>query len=285
MRAINYLLLFMFVFLGFVTIVFIKKPTSIKQFFSRNRLAYLTIDDGPSSNTKAKIDYLVKNNIPAILFYAGQHLEKTPEIAIYAIQKGFIIGNHSYAHQRASDTDFYEVQEGILKTEKIIDALYQKAGVKRQYKVFRFPYGDKDFHTVLQSVTPVNVVKTNYQTFLKNHGFKKLAFENIGYIFCVNQYIHQKDNSDIDVSWAFDSRDYVLCSPVLQERFGLYNLNDLLNRMDENDSENGLGLNNGSSNEIILMHDFDKIAYTFQPIIEKLKSKGFVFALPEKTNS
>ena len=60
---------------------------------------YLTIDDSPSPHTDEMIDYLAENNIPALLFCRGDFLEANPEPILRAIEKGFVIGNHSYAHQ------------------------------------------------------------------------------------------------------------------------------------------------------------------------------------------
>ena len=41
-----------------------------------NKIAYLTIDDCPSEDTKCKLDYLLSKDIPAILFCLGKFLEK-----------------------------------------------------------------------------------------------------------------------------------------------------------------------------------------------------------------
>jgi|ETNmetMinimDraft_33_1059910.scaffolds.fasta_scaffold01907_6 peptidoglycan/xylan/chitin deacetylase (PgdA/CDA1 family) len=51
------------------------------------KIAYLTIDDGPSGDFRKKIDYLDSKNIKAILFCVGKELEKFEDSAIYAIKK------------------------------------------------------------------------------------------------------------------------------------------------------------------------------------------------------
>jgi peptidoglycan/xylan/chitin deacetylase (PgdA/CDA1 family) len=61
--------------------------------------AYLTIDDGPSDYFIEIIEFLEKNNIPAIFFCRGDKLLEKEEEAIYAIKKGFAIGSHSYQHR------------------------------------------------------------------------------------------------------------------------------------------------------------------------------------------
>ena len=57
--------------------------------------AILTIDDAPQNNTKAIVDYLCSKNNKAVFFAIGDLLDKNPENALYAISKGFVIGNHT----------------------------------------------------------------------------------------------------------------------------------------------------------------------------------------------
>jgi len=94
------------------------------------KIAYLTIDDAPSEDMKEKVDFLVSKGIPAIWFCLGDFLEKGSEHAIHAIEKGFIIGNHSYGHPYFSDLPLKQCFEEIQKTDRIIDEIYRKAGVK-----------------------------------------------------------------------------------------------------------------------------------------------------------
>jgi peptidoglycan/xylan/chitin deacetylase (PgdA/CDA1 family) len=269
---------------GSVIIILVKKPVCIFKYFTQ-RVIYLTIDDGPSTDTKNKVDYLVAHNIPAIFFCTGQRMEQYPDTVMYAIQKGFIIGNHLYSHQRASQLGFRATTEEILKTEKIINDLYEKAGVKRPIKVIRFPYCDKgnrtDFFNQPKNTAHEIVVKNTLQLFLKRHGFKQPAFENIAYKY----YKQRKLDLDVDVAWTFDTRDYALRNPQRQQEMKLFSLNDLLKRMDKRNPELCLGLNSTLSNEIVLIHDFDNLTDLFQPLLEKLKSMGFVFALPEMCNT
>ena len=65
--------------------------------------AILTIDDMPQNNTKAIIDYLCSMGIKCVFFTIGELLEKNPEPALYAISKGFVIGNHTYTHAKLNE--------------------------------------------------------------------------------------------------------------------------------------------------------------------------------------
>lgn len=102
---------------------------------------YLTIDDCPSRDFRKKTDFLVDNNIPAILFCTGNQITKElEEDIIIAIKKGFIIGNHSWNHYDFSILSQAEIKEEILKTEEKISILYNQAKIEQEIKYFRFPY-------------------------------------------------------------------------------------------------------------------------------------------------
>ena len=107
--------------------------------------AILTIDDAPSSDFRNKVRYLKKNNITAIFFIIGKVAEKKIDDLVYAIKKGFIIGNHSYSHPSFSDISLKEAEKQIKETDKIIEKAYKKAGIKRQIKVFRFLFFEPCF--------------------------------------------------------------------------------------------------------------------------------------------
>lgn len=105
--------------------------------------AYLTIDDSPSGHTDDLVDFLSARQIPALLFVRGDLLEANPAPITRAIQKGLLIGNHTYSHRRASENSIADTQVDILKCEALIEAAYKSAGVARSHKTFRFSYLDR----------------------------------------------------------------------------------------------------------------------------------------------
>jgi peptidoglycan/xylan/chitin deacetylase (PgdA/CDA1 family) len=68
--------------------------------------AYLTMDDAPSASFKKKVDFLTAKSIPAVFFCLGKLLEERFGEAVYALNRGYIIGNHSYDHPYFSDLTF-----------------------------------------------------------------------------------------------------------------------------------------------------------------------------------
>lgn len=241
------------------------------------KIGYLTIDDSPSIAMKRHIDYLFRHNIPAIWYCRGEFLEKKLSFAAYAIERGFIVGNHSYRHPYFSTISLDAASEEIRKTDLLIDLAYQLAGVPRIGKLFRFPFGDrgagKDFAS---PSTPTQIQHVQHlQELLKKEGFRKAEFAGITY-----PDYQRKSHAYLDASWTYDVKEYATIWENSRRKHGLYVLDDVLKRMDQDRPEEGLGLNDSASNEIILMHDFEETSDFFEPIVERLKAKGLVFRLP-----
>lgn len=242
------------------------------------KIAYLTIDDCPSDGMKRKVDFLLGNEIPAIWFCRGEFLEKRQELVVYAIKNGFVMGNHSYDHPLFSRISLKECFKQIKITDELIETTYEKAGVERPAKVFRFPWGDKGdgfdigkggFFPRKGNADHIEAI----QDLLIKLGYKQPKFKRVNY----DWYSEAGLLDDVDVYLTFDTLDWAL----MNHKFGISGLEDILRRMDEDVPEEGRGLNFAGSNEIILIHDLSETAHVFEPIIEKLLGKELKFELPE----
>ncbi|UCG36645.1 MAG: polysaccharide deacetylase family protein [Candidatus Bathyarchaeota archaeon] len=242
------------------------------------KIAYLTIDDCPSDDMRRKVDFLLRNDIPAIWFCRGEFLEQRPEPIVYAIKNGFVMGNHSYDHSLFSRISLGECSKQIMRTDELIEEAYEKAGIERPAKVFRFPWGDKGggldiekrgFIPRKENADHIEAV----QDLLKKLGYRQPKFKGISY----DWYIEAGFLHDVDVYLTFDTMDWACMNP----RFGISGLEDILKRMDEDVPEDGRGLNFAGSNEIILIHDLSETSQLFEPIIERLVGKGLRFSLAE----
>ena len=157
------------------------------------KTSYLTVDDIPTKYTPDVIDFLVSRNIKPIMFCWGERVKNYRKEAIYALKKGAILQNHTYSHPFFSELSFEEIKQEILKNEEILESLYAEAGIKRPYKLFRFPYGDQGGEK-----------KEILQQFLKELGFAHIddrAFDDKEYV-----RIGQKSNQD--VLWTLDCAEY-----------------------------------------------------------------------------
>ena len=110
-------------------------------YYSEEKVAYLTFDDGPSKNiTPQVLDILKQENVPATFFVLGSRVELYPDLLKREYDEGHYIANHGYSHKysqiyTSKDTVFEE----YVKCENAIrNALNNQA--YNSY-LFRFPGG------------------------------------------------------------------------------------------------------------------------------------------------
>ncbi len=209
------------------------------------KTAYLTIDDAPSPVFEDKLELLISNDVPAVFFCEGHYLEERPEIVVKAIREGFIIGNHAYSHPKFSDISLEKAEEEIRRTDELIDKLYERAGVDRPGKFFRFPFGNRGGEK-----------EEELQSFLREQGYSKPGFPGITY-----GWYDEKCRDKVDWFWTFDVKEYEIDSRE-----------EVLERMDEDEPGNMKGLNTDSA-DIILIHDHKETHEVFKSAIRRLMEK------------
>lgn len=224
--------------------------------------AFLTIDDSPSIYMKEKVDFLYKKKIPALFFCQGDLMEKYPEKLIYAIQKGFVIGNHSYSHRRFCDISIIEAYKEITKTDEIIDDLYIKANVNRGLKYFRYPQGIKGDITYLSLKIFLKYFDTKFKL-LENH-LKELNYTPLKIKNPKIRYPEILRLYDTDSYWTIDIREWRMIKTKN------YLSNNVVNFIDKN-------LSYKKGNEILLIHDHVQTHKYFDLFIDKFIAKKFRF--------
>ncbi len=239
-----------------------------------NKIGYLTIDDSPSVNFEEVVNYLVEMKIPAIFFCEGRKLEKRIDIVINAIRKGFIIGNHSYNHPKFSEISIKEAQDQIIKTDEIIDNIYNQSDISRPIKLFRFPFLNNGSSNDYLECDWNNEHVKAIQKILEDLGYTQPKFKQIDY----DWFIEAGFSKCLNVNCTYDSFDW--CLKEGEECFGYHDLQTVLNRIDEDIPEGGRGINYPESNEIIMMHNWISIN-DFKAIINKFLTKGIEFRIPE----
>ena len=109
-------------------------------YHSETKRAFLTFDDGPSSNTPAILDILKQENIPASFFVLGNAVERQPEYVKRAYEEGHYIANHGYSHVYSK---VYASPEAVLDEFNSCNTAVQNAIGIPEYNshLFRFPGG------------------------------------------------------------------------------------------------------------------------------------------------
>lgn len=213
---------------------------------------YLTIDDSPSIHMKEKVDFLREHSIPALFFCRGEFIQMRPDNIIYAIQKGFPIGNHSYSHPYFSNISLCDCFNEIKQTEELIEKCYQQANIPRPCKIIRLPFGDRGAGPKAQlSETLEAEEKTvKIQEFLKEQGFVPVDFG-------------QPADGFIDAFWDWDTQDY-------KTKF-IENPNLYASGLIETQQ------NSPADTAILLLHDFDRNHHLFRLSMEFLTTRNIQF--------
>ncbi len=226
--------------------------------------AILTIDDISSKNTPEIVDFLCEKGITAVMFARGENVEKHYKEAIYAVQKGMIVGNHSYTHPAFSSISLNEGIKEIEKCENVLDRLYLDSGVQRKYRPFRFPFGDKGGEN-----------RDEIQKYLKSNGFHKLNDSLIPYPW----WREGRAKDDIDTFWTYDFEEYRL---PWNDGF---TRESVLQKMNRPDGENFTALYGENKGHIILTHAHDETDKVwpkyYKEMIECALQNGVVFEKPE----
>lgn len=107
----------------------------------KEKIAYLTFDDGPNISVTPKVlDILKKEEVKATFFVIGKNVKEHPEIVKREYEEGHYIANHGYNH---NNKNLYKSQENFIKEVKDTDKEIGKAIGIDDYcsHVFRFPNG------------------------------------------------------------------------------------------------------------------------------------------------
>lgn len=109
-------------------------------YHSEKKRAFLTFDDGPSTNTNDILDILKQNNIKATFFVLGIQAEIMPETTKRIFEEGHYIANHGYSHIYSH---IYSSPEQVLKEFNQCNQIVANTIGIPEYNshLFRFPGG------------------------------------------------------------------------------------------------------------------------------------------------
>lgn len=112
----------------------LKALTKVK---TNKKVVAITFDDGPSSYTKEVLDLLEKYNAKASFFCVGKNVAQEPELLKLIIEKGHLVGNHTYSHSK--DIGFSWTKTVKAEIEKTDEVIEKYGGAKPRY--YRPPFG------------------------------------------------------------------------------------------------------------------------------------------------
>ncbi|MDR1774538.1 MAG: polysaccharide deacetylase [Clostridioides sp.] len=106
-----------------------------------DKIAYITIDDGPSQYTSQLLDILDKNNVKATFFMIGPNMKTYKDEVKKISDSGNSLGLHSMTHEVKS---LYKTEKSTLEEfDTCNDILKEICGYKT--RLIRIPYGSKPY--------------------------------------------------------------------------------------------------------------------------------------------
>lgn len=112
-------------------------PKSFCEVKTDKKVAALSFDDGPCTQTPAILDVLNKHNVQAAFFLIGRNISGNEGILTRIAHEGHLIGNHSFAH--IPWFPFLSSGRMILDLNKAAETISNVTGEQVQW--FRPPYG------------------------------------------------------------------------------------------------------------------------------------------------
>lgn len=122
----------------FIYIIFIFLSTNLFCFETKNdenyreKIAYLTFDDGPLNATKNILEVIEKENVPVSMFFIGKHIEDFRKIYENALTfPNITIANHTYSHANGKYAKFYNNANIVVEDIKKADSIISKDRVSK----------------------------------------------------------------------------------------------------------------------------------------------------------
>lgn len=105
------------------------------------KIAYITIDDGPSKYTNEILDILEQHNVKATFFMVNNNMEKHPDEVQRIEKEGHGVGFHSVTHDIKK---LYKNEQATLQEfETCKETYFNLTG--EMSKLIRLPYGSKPY--------------------------------------------------------------------------------------------------------------------------------------------
>lgn len=108
---------------------------------SEGKIAYITIDDGPSKYTNRILDILKENNVKATFFLIDGNMKKHESEVKRIVEEGSSVGFHSVSHDKEV---LYKTPENTLEEFNTCKETF-KSITGKESNLIRLPYGSKPY--------------------------------------------------------------------------------------------------------------------------------------------
>ena len=150
-------------------------PGVVWNFSRREKVLYLTFDDGPIPDVTPKVlDILARYNAPATFFSIGDNVRKHPDIFRQIQTAGHRIGNHSFHHYNSWKVSATDYIHDVEFATSVIDS-----------DLFRPPYGKLTPRTLWYlrkkfRVVMWDVISCDFDTKVSAEQVYQNVIENVG---------------------------------------------------------------------------------------------------------
>ena len=138
---------------------------------TKEKLIYLTFDDGPSPElTPLILDLLDEYGWKATFFCTGEKVQKHPELYAEILNRGHRMGNHTFSHLSGFAVGIDEYLADVRKAQEYIDSnlfrppygrirLGQKKQIKQDYEIVMWDLLTCDYSKKLTPEAILNKIK------------------------------------------------------------------------------------------------------------------------------
>ncbi len=107
----------------------------------KDKVAYITIDDGPSKYTNQILNILEANDVKATFFMINKNMNQYKEVLDRTMQEGHSIGFHSVSHD--VNILYKDINTTVGEFDTCKETLYKLTG--KESRLIRLPYGSKPY--------------------------------------------------------------------------------------------------------------------------------------------
>ena len=194
----------------------VKKGTEDLKLEDKEKIIYLTFDDGPIKSTNIILDVLEEQDIPATMFFIGYQAQKLKDIYERAKNlKNIQIANHTYSHANGKYRKFYKDPVGVLEDIKMAENILNQ-DISKDFLALRLA-GRNVFR--LENIFKDDLNIDKYQRKIEVISYDKLFEENfLIYGWDVEWEYEQSGRPKYDVFEVVNRIEYIYKKELMAKK-------------------------------------------------------------------